>query len=359
MCIMERRKRTWPVKFLISKPTKENPHGTTQMFYAHEWEAYQKSLPPEERDADFAATVSDEGYGVPSEARGTPPDEVSSAPGKARRTASGKGYAVPNKARGTSRNFSIPPDFSRHSRGCVVCAHPDCDSIEAEFIRWRSPDLIAKDFKIANRSSIYRHAHSTGLFTWRKQQLGRTLEGILECAEQIPLESADIIIRAARIYSRLDDNGKWSEPARINFVLNGPVPPNFSPGALGSIDSLHPAPSPFDRIPTKPNGGAHKPPARKKKPTATKASSAVKEAPDAEVSSIAKAASSNSRQLKNSTNSKKRKEKRNSWPQQIRHFWKSWHWKRQEAGETPALHDRPRDQATTCGRRRRRRGGGR
>jgi hypothetical protein len=262
-----------------------------------------------------------------------------------------KGRAVPSKARGTasptSRNFSIPPDFSRHSRGCVVCAHPDCDAIEADFIRWRSPDLIAKDFKIANRSSIYRHAHSTGLFTWRKQQLGRTLEGILECAEQIPLESADIIIRAARIYSRLDDNGKWSEPARINFVLNGPVPPNFCPGALGSIDSLHPAPSPFDRIPTKPNGGAHKPPTPNKKPPAAKAST------------NAKAASSNSRQLKNSINSKKRKEKRNSWPQQIRHFWKSWHWKRQEAGGTPALRGRPRLRATTCGRRRRRRGGGR
>jgi Methyl-accepting chemotaxis protein (MCP) signalling domain len=45
--IMDQRNRTRPVKFLITKPTSENPHGTSQIFYAHEWEAYQKSpLPP-------------------------------------------------------------------------------------------------------------------------------------------------------------------------------------------------------------------------------------------------------------------------------------------------------------------------
>ncbi|MGA8223524.1 MAG: hypothetical protein WB780_17885, partial [Candidatus Acidiferrales bacterium] len=41
---MERRKRTWPLKYLFSKPTRENPRGTSHMLYAHEWETYQKSI---------------------------------------------------------------------------------------------------------------------------------------------------------------------------------------------------------------------------------------------------------------------------------------------------------------------------
>jgi hypothetical protein len=32
----------------------------------------------------------------------------------------------------------LPPDFSRHARRCAVCAHPDRDAIEGDFIRWTS-----------------------------------------------------------------------------------------------------------------------------------------------------------------------------------------------------------------------------
>jgi hypothetical protein len=297
MCIMERRKRTWPVTYLIGKPTKEHPHGTSQMFYAHEWEAYQKSLPPEDRDPEFAdrteptpepATVSGEGYSVPSEARGAAPDEGYGVPSKARGTARGEGYGVPSKARGAiSSAPSRPPDFARHSLRCTICSHPDRDAIEADFIRWRSPELIARAYKIPDRSSIYRHAHSTGLFAWRKQELGRTLESILECAEQIPLESADIIIRAARIYSRLDDHGKWFEPPRTTHLLTGPAP------------ALHPLES------TLPTNSAR---TRKR---------SSKKTPRGE-----EKVNRNIHQIEKSVNPKNRKEKAKSYPQQIRRFWK-------------------------------------
>ena len=117
-----------------------------------------------------------------------------------------------------------PPDFSRHSRRCCICLHPDRDAIEGDFIRWRSPELIAREYKIANRTSIYRHAHCAGLFAWRRRELGRVLEGILENAEHVPLEASDAIVRAARVYAHLDENGNWFEPPRTNFILTGPAP---------------------------------------------------------------------------------------------------------------------------------------
>ncbi|MGA8220391.1 MAG: hypothetical protein WB780_01970, partial [Candidatus Acidiferrales bacterium] len=234
--------------------------------------------------------VPGEGRGVPNEVRGSATNEGYSVPSEARGPASDEGCVVPSLARG--RNLSIPPDFSRHSRGCVVCSHPDRDAIEADFIRWRSPDLIAKEHKISNRSSICRHAHSTGLFAWRKQELGRTLESILECAEQIPLASADIIIRAARIYSHLDDHGKWSEPARINFILTGPIPANFSSEAFG--------PRGIERILSESSGRIHEQLEGEENATA------------AEHSSPMNPASSNSPQLRNSVNSMNPEEKENS-----------------------------------------------
>jgi len=119
---------------------------------------------------------------------------------------------------------SLPPDFSRHARRCSICAHPDRDAIEGDFIRWNSPSQIAKMYKIADRSSIYRHAHSTGLFDRRKHEVNRVLETVLENVEQCPIESFDTIIRAARLYTHLDDRGNWTEPPRITYFIAGPPP---------------------------------------------------------------------------------------------------------------------------------------
>jgi hypothetical protein len=48
-----------------------------------------------------------------------------------------------------------------HTRRCNVCRHPHRKEIEQEFLRWRSPDHIAQDYKIPDHSSIYRHVHAT------------------------------------------------------------------------------------------------------------------------------------------------------------------------------------------------------
>jgi hypothetical protein len=116
------------------------------------------------------------------------------------------------------------PDLSRHARRCLICAHPDRDAIEGDFVRWRSPERIAKTYQIADRSSIYRHAHCTGLFERRKLEVGRVLESILENVEHCPIESADLIVRAARLYTHLNDRGQWVEAPRVQYRIEGPPP---------------------------------------------------------------------------------------------------------------------------------------
>jgi hypothetical protein len=133
----------------------------------------------------------------------------------------------------------LPPDFNRHARRCCICSHPDRDAIEGEFIRWASPSRLARDYQIADRVSLYRHAHATGLYARRRREFARVLEDILECVEHTSLEdTSDVIIRAARVYAHLDENGKWFEPPRTHIILTGPAPLQFAanPELAGSIE---------------------------------------------------------------------------------------------------------------------------
>jgi hypothetical protein len=245
---MERRERSFPITFTITRPTRVSPGGT-QMYYAHEWEALQKSL-----QAGQPAQPTDE----PAEPN-QPVDPVSdsSSISSTSSISSPSSPLYPEKpAARASKGYpeyptvwaskGLPPDFARHARRCSVCSHPDRDAIEGDFIRWRSPELIAKDYKIPDRASIYRHVHSTGLFAWRKRELARVLEGILESSEHLPLESADVIIRAARIYSHLDEQGNWFDPPRTTFLFTGPAP------AIYPLESVMPTNSARTRKPSSP-----------------------------------------------------------------------------------------------------------
>src|SRR5271170_8343689 len=125
---------------------------------------------------------------------------------------------------------ATPPDFSRHPRRCAICSHPDRDAIEGDFIRWRSPEQIARDYHLPDRASVYRHAHYANLFQRRKREVARVLESFLESAHSCPIEAADMIIRATRLYVRLNEHGEWTEAPRTQYLLTGPAsldePPN-------------------------------------------------------------------------------------------------------------------------------------
>ena len=242
---MPRPVPSFPIRFELFKPTRFSKEESV-MYFAHEWDAYQKSLHHDDQPAATPAkavpspatkaAVTPQINQAPTETTAPAPPAsgaaisselsplapifpASSAPPSTSPTSPTSFASMPSAA--PSRT---PPDFSRHSRRCCICLHPDRDAIEGDFIRWRSPELIAREYKLANRTSIYRHAHCTGLFAWRRRELGRVLEGMLENHEHIPLEASDAIVRAARVYAHLDENGNWFEPARINFVLTGPAP---------------------------------------------------------------------------------------------------------------------------------------
>jgi hypothetical protein len=247
----KQRKRNWPLYYEITKPTRFDPGGL-KTYWADEWEALQKSrqsAQTNDQPSDKPAQGNGESAQLNAEPSQTTTEPAAGPAGELANTAAAiatvplanvagnPAYALaPNLPESiasvypekptvwASKGSPAPPDFSRHALRCAVCSHPDRDAIEGDFICWRSPELIAKEYNLPGRFTIYRHVHSTGLYAWRKQELGRVLEGILESAEHVPLESSDVIIRAARIYAHLDDNGKWFEPPRTNFNFFGPAP---------------------------------------------------------------------------------------------------------------------------------------
>ena len=75
-----------------------------------------------------------------------------------------------------------PVSFGRHRRNCTVCAHERCGEIETDFVGWKSPTLIAQEYSLADRTSVYRHAHAYGLFEKRKRNVRAALERIIEKA---------------------------------------------------------------------------------------------------------------------------------------------------------------------------------
>jgi hypothetical protein len=110
------------------------------------------------------------------------------------------------------------PDFAHHSLKCRVCSHPKRREIEEDFLRWRSPEKIARDYHIPDHSSIYRHVHATGLSDRRRLSLRASLERILERSDKEKSSDFDVI-RAASAYAHLDDQGRWQEPSPQNIVV--------------------------------------------------------------------------------------------------------------------------------------------
>jgi hypothetical protein len=110
--------------------------------------------------------------------------------------------------------------LNRHARKCVVCHHPDRDAIEEEFIHWRSPYEIARQFRIADYRSLYRHARSTGILDLRRHNFYSALDSLVEAAEEAKV-TGDCVIRAIRAYSCLDSRGHWVDPpTQVNFSTN-------------------------------------------------------------------------------------------------------------------------------------------
>ena len=101
-------------------------------------------------------------------------------------------------------------NLGRHKRNCSVCAHQQREEIESEFISWRSPSIIATEFGLSDRSSIYRHARALGLFEKRRRNVRAALERIIEHAGEVDV-TASAVVSAIQAYSKINAAGQWIE----------------------------------------------------------------------------------------------------------------------------------------------------
>ena len=107
----------------------------------------------------------------------------------------------------TKRNVSI----GRHRRNCSICAHPQRDQIEADFVAWASPSGIATQYGLADRTSIYRHANACALFDRRRQNVPAALERIIEKAGDVEV-NASAVVSAVQTLAKINSAGAWIEP---------------------------------------------------------------------------------------------------------------------------------------------------
>jgi hypothetical protein len=98
--------------------------------------------------------------------------------------------------------------LGRHQRTCTICGHPQCDEIERAFVGWQSPAEIAKEFRLADRASVYRHAHAFGLFEKRQRNVRAALEKIIERAGEVEV-TASAVVAAVQAYAKINAAGEW------------------------------------------------------------------------------------------------------------------------------------------------------
>jgi hypothetical protein len=99
-------------------------------------------------------------------------------------------------------------NIGRHQRNCSVCGHEQREEIEAAFISWRSPAVIAEEYGLSDRSSVYRHANALGLFPKRQRNIRAALERIIERAENVDV-TASAVVAAIGAYAKINSAGEW------------------------------------------------------------------------------------------------------------------------------------------------------
>jgi len=98
--------------------------------------------------------------------------------------------------------------LGRHKRTCCVCRHEQREEIESAFIAWRSPAAIAEDYGLADRTSVYRHAHALSLFPKRQRNIRAALERIIEKAGEVDV-TASAVVAAVQSYAKINAAGEW------------------------------------------------------------------------------------------------------------------------------------------------------
>src|ERR1035441_8487953 len=115
-----------------------------------------------------------------------------------------------------------PVSIGRHQRTCSVCGHEQRDEIESAFVGWRSPAAIAEEYGLADRASVYRHAHALGLFSKRQKNVRGALETIIEKAGEVD-GTASAVVAAVQAYAKINAAGEWidrTETVSLNQLFD-------------------------------------------------------------------------------------------------------------------------------------------
>ena len=104
----------------------------------------------------------------------------------------------------------VTANLGRHRRACTVCKHPECAEIEAAFVAWESAATISAQHGIADRATVYRHAHALGLFEKRRRNIRAALERIIERAGDVDV-TASAVVSAIQAYAKINAAGEWIE----------------------------------------------------------------------------------------------------------------------------------------------------
>ena len=122
------------------------------------------------------------------------------------------------KEKKTSESVSI----GRHKANCTICAHPDREQIERDFVAWKSPTAIAVEFVLPDRSTVYRHAQAFDLVSKRRWNIRAALERIIEKAGEVEVTSA-AVVAAIQAYAKINAQGQWvdrSEYVNLNELFD-------------------------------------------------------------------------------------------------------------------------------------------
>jgi hypothetical protein len=124
----------------------------------------------------------------------------------------------------TPASFVPKPEESqldRHRRKCTICNHPFRQALEEDFLNWGDVAHLTKVFEIKDTRGVYRHAHATGLFERRRQNVRFAAECIVEQIGRVKVSNPESILNAIRTITRLNDRGQWHEPVSHVVVSSG------------------------------------------------------------------------------------------------------------------------------------------
>jgi hypothetical protein len=107
-----------------------------------------------------------------------------------------------------------PVNLGRHKRNCTICAHSQYEEIERDFINWKSPTAIAAEYGLADRTTVYRHAHALDLFIKRQRNVRAALEKIIERAGEVDVTAA-AVVSAIQAHAKINVQGSGLTGANI------------------------------------------------------------------------------------------------------------------------------------------------